>query len=298
MATFGLSDVHYYDWTMSPLRVTNTASSIRTILESCLVTGLNGQAPQGRWEVQFTNGHQSALRSTHPDSSGLVHWLDDSSTGYLRARMYESMSSISVGVAGSADRYLPGKPTVTGGAYGLWTLVADSRGYYFLFSASPNHVNFTYANGLFFGDYRNVAGDSVHPGLMIMNVGTSGSATDLVSSANVNGLLTRSWTNALGNASSRYRLSEAAFNSQNNWTFSPPMGLFSLSAVPVVESLSSYITAYRGLMPGLYAPEVQMLPKFESGMLLYDVPLPTPRTLLGLGLSNAVLLLDLTGPWR
>ncbi|CAN5857500.1 hypothetical protein BH11PSE13_BH11PSE13_12110 [soil metagenome] len=147
-------------------RPTATTVSWATVLPDGTYTGTitMKMAPVPYWSKAFTGTNLAAYRSTHPDSTGMYLYVDDTNTTVARVVGYESMTAINAGV-----NAWPTTAIQSGGGYWVksaaantspinWTLIADSRA--FAFHCAPYQGNGvpTYNNMLggatyFFGDF-------------------------------------------------------------------------------------------------------------------------------------------------
>ncbi len=137
--------------TGAPALYTDSAGSLISILDACLVDGYGSQ-PAAGWTKAFSGTNKAAYRmSTTAPASGFYLRVDDTSTTESRWVGYESMTDIDTGT----DSF-PLESQVSGGLYSLkvstnseWILIADERAFYFF---HDNPLLSLSAAGTFFGD--------------------------------------------------------------------------------------------------------------------------------------------------
>lgn len=244
-------------------RVLSVPSS--TTLIFALVTELTAasgtvtvkMAPLG-WEKVYTGTNKAAYRSQDVTGTRLYLRADDSTAQYLTVTMYETMSDIDTGVGGTTLYWK--KSSTSDTTARPWQLIGNSTAFYWF---SDWHASYPLKPiGYLFGDFPSAkAGDAYR--CMLIGHNASGPSDphyncdfNLVrGTPNTDGqYIARSYSQ-LGTGILFYK--ECASNNSSmgygSATLYPSGADNGLHLVPV-HVFESTVNAYRGRMPGLFAP--------------------------------------------
>ncbi len=246
--------------TGAPALYTDSAGSLITILDACLVNGYGSQ-PAAGWTKAFTGTNKAAYRmSTTAPASGFYLRIDDTSTTESRWIGYESMTDVDTGV----DPF-PLDAQVTGGMYTLkiatsseWVLIADDRAFYFFHHNPSLSLN---AAGTFFGDIvSNVAADAYSCAMAGRYSGTFSGAFEALANLNTNissttgHYISRNYDGTVKSVnSSPIGKLHGSYVGSSGFDY-PNLADNNLVMDRVILADSSSIKNYRGYYPGLWNP--------------------------------------------
>lgn len=311
MATYG-NGVHYYYSTMSGASVlSGNGGSLINVIKSCLIDGFGSEVAQGSWVVAFEATHKIALRSTDTNGTQFFLRIDDSDVRYAVVVGYETMSDIDTGSgAFNEDRYWR-KALSDGYSPYPWNLIADSRAFY-LFSYW-NQSNPSNGEGYFFGDIvsRMDGVDNYNCALIAARnttytgVGGSSGLDSSFWAVNVDSPNNNHWL-ARGYTQTGSPVTFSKYSHDLNGTVMGGVGsgvvypdkVNNEFLVHPIDIFESHTKAFRGKMPGLFAP-----------MAFRTPPGGTVVTVEGIGSVLCIRLaysnndhgraaINLTGPWR
>jgi hypothetical protein len=164
--------------TSAPGAYANTAGSLITILDACLVNGYGSKTAAG-WTKAFSGTNKAAYRnSTTAPSTGFYLRIDDTSTTESRAIGYETMTDVDTG-----PDLFPLTAQISGGLYlqksastTTWMVIADNRAFYFFYK----YAGAAKWWGFFFGDIvSRVSSDAYCCAIVGRSAsGTSGNSED------------------------------------------------------------------------------------------------------------------------
>lgn len=277
-------------------------------------------APAG-WEKAFAGTNLAAYRSTDPTGTRMFLRVADGTTT-ARVIGYESMSDVNTGV-----RAFPLDTQLAGGGYipkadsanataRVWTLIADSRGWWL-----HTHTS-TYIPGLSgsvwgFGDYDSLkSGDPFACALQCSPTDTSGSGSGNTEAAEYNGMgslagpfTARSFTGLGGSV-------QLGHGQESHATVSSTSGSFASAMVPTYPNgpnnglfLSRKLlvergVALRGVSRGLLLAAQNCHAQFNWRDKVDGQGAYAGRTLMAVkcgapagSSSQGVVFFDITGPW-
>lgn len=214
-------------------------------------------APLG-WEKTYSGTNKAVYRSLDITGTRLYLRVDDTNAQYMRVNMYETMSSVDAGTGVSTTIYWK-KSDTSSTAVRNWYLIGNSKVFYIMFgfySTLQDRVN-----PCAFGDLITCkAGDAYHcmligPTINSIYQGADNSFPAISSTGEITGqYIARSYSQ-IGSNIQFYKLDASSntrmgYDGVTNYPNGSDNGLH-INPVYVYESATK---AYRGIMPGLYAP--------------------------------------------
>jgi hypothetical protein len=287
--------------------VTSTALTFATTAADGAATGTleTRTAPQGSWEKTYSGTNKAVYRSTDLTSTGLYLRIDDSTTTYATATMYETMTDVDTGTGASTIRYWKKSNAADANAR-KWRFMGDSK---LMYLANFWHSsNLTQSGMNTFGDIESYkAGDAYHclvGGDTTTELAYPGYCNyfSLQTGNDNNTLFARSYTQ-IGASVTAGRLGLRNQDSIGYGGFNFPNaadnGLIFHYPLIVTEPSSNVA---RGTMPGLIQP-IQNKP-LADGFVVENIPQMVGKRVLLVSLSVASgsseckAAFDITGPWR
>ena len=301
-------------------RVTAVASGwveFKTDLPDGAVTGSISFKMAGLgWEEVYSKTNVSVFRPVDPASSRLYYRFDDSNALYARLQMFESMTDVDTGLAGSPLTVAGGyywHKRASGAAATYWVLAGDSRGFYALLFpySSSGATNANVAGSSYYaGDLNSYrSGDAWCGVLTGMNNTSLSDVGCIFCTATSLGLSLKRMAHGVGGAVQALRryLGSAAVSGADGYLGGFPSAVdnsLRLSPIMITDALAN--PNPRGEMPGAYhCPQSGVLNALGwdvlltkgqgvfNGKQLLSAHVGAPgSTAQGLG------FIDVTGPWR
>lgn len=266
-------------------------------------------APLG-WEEVFFKTNVSVFRSADPASSRPYLRVDDTDTTTVSVRMYESMTDVDTGFNPTPDVIWSGAGQA--GAAGVhWTLVGDSRAFYFGVSRFGSVVNGadSYPESVYFaGDIVSDRNGDAYPALLVgVSSSTEGAIFTsgaprcyLMRRASGIGLAVATVINSFYSGVSGYTLDMGTFPS-------PAANAMLMGALHVADGGTFASSGRRGVMPGaFFCPQDAVRSSITRSPALVDgTGAYSGKQLLTINVASnmnttagGVGFIDVTGPWR
>lgn len=303
---------------------TNTITFVATGVADGAATGTSTAklAPAG-FAKEFAGTNLAAYRAISPESTRMFLRVDDTGTTIARVVGYESMSDVSTG-AGP----FPTSTQISGGGWWpkaspanatarVWTLVADSRGFYLhthTATSSPGASGSVW----WFGDFASFkSGDayacSLHCSMTENSGGTNPNTSNLALEICVNASLLgayfpRSFTALGGAVAGQHYSSEYATGTPSGNTAQPQAPAYpngpDNGLILARKWLVEPSVCRRGAMPGFYVVPQNCHAAFNwrdkidgqgelAGHKLLAIKCGSPASTS----SQGVVFIDITGPW-
>lgn len=164
-------------------QLTANSGALIALFDACLVTGYGGK-PAAGWTKPFSETNLRAVYRQGAGSNGRYIYLDDSAGAVVRARGFESMTSLTVGKGP-----FPTDSQASGGVFiqkhdggagngGVreWVLIASETGFWFV---SQMNTDLAWNNGAatFFGDIKTLLPNETY-NTMLMGATAAQHSTD------------------------------------------------------------------------------------------------------------------------
>jgi hypothetical protein len=303
MATEGISDVHYFEHTMSGMpELRFLAGSLISLLDVCLTA-------QGGWE-KIGGATVAAYRSIDPDGTQCYLRVDDTHQQYARLVGYETMTDENTGVGP-----FPTSAQFSDGLYFTkagdqfhnpkkWSLFCSNRAIYMFGTSDTPFYDYGYQRAFFFGDIVPAKLDDRYHCLLIgQNAATNASMLPTVAdtvSGNQASYIARSYTQeGTSIACPRYSLWPMTYVGSVGDVYPSPLdGKLRVYPVDCLEGFK-----YRGRLPGFYSPLLEKNNQ-PTGTIIEDNTVGhSGRNFYLQSISRGNTndfraAIDITGPWH
>ena len=293
----------------APGVLANSAGTLITLLDKCLVDGWTGTTPAG-WSKVYSGTNKAVYRA--PLGNRFYLRVDDSNANYAAVTMYETMSDVDTGTGKAPTAAHVSAGTVywlkSSHSSAIWYLVADEK---FVMFHTQYDTNFDWRNGTggWFGDTVPYLSFDQYATLLHGEASTSASSSSWVCSTSNNGAgswLMHPWHGLWTGATPVLRAPASPMytaNESDNYT-----NIFTTTPHHTGRTLISPLVLYDGVSAG-YTPRARVpgvwlvhgnasFYQYKMQSLFYGAGDMSGRIFRGVGVvSSSYLLLEVSDTW-